>query len=191
MRHMPRAVAALGVGFAVSCLAACGGGAGLLSGQQAANLGNALNSVSSAVQNGDCPAATREGQNLQNQVADLPGTINSTLSTDLSQGASTVSQLAVQDCHATKAASTPATTASTSTTSTAPTTSTTSSTATSTSPSTSTGTGPATTTSPTGTTSTQPTGGGGLPGSGTGTAGSGSGGGSSGAGSGSGSGGGN
>ena len=50
MRYAPRAILAGGLGFAVSCVAACGGGAGLLSGDQSIALSGQADAVSSAVE---------------------------------------------------------------------------------------------------------------------------------------------
>ena len=48
---------ACGTGFAVSLLAACGGGAGLLSGEEANSLSSRLDQVGAAVNSGNCGAA--------------------------------------------------------------------------------------------------------------------------------------
>jgi hypothetical protein len=172
MRHLPRALLAAGLGFAVSFLVACGGGAGLLSGNDSANLNSQLDSVSSAVAARNCPAAASALSRLGNQVDNLPGKVSPTLRANLAQGVATVSQLASRDCHRSTTTST-ASTASTSTT-TPSTTTTTHSTTSTTTPSTSTTTTtststttPATTTTTPGTTSTTGgTGGAGLGGGG-------------------------
>jgi hypothetical protein len=171
MRHLPRALLAAGLGFAVSFLVACGGGAGLLSGNDSANLNSQLDSVSSAVAARNCPAAASALSRLGNQVDNLPGKVSPTLRANLAQGVATVSQLASRDCHRSTTTST-ASTASTSTTT--PSTTTTHSTTSTTTPSTSTTTTtststttPATTTTTPGTTSTTGgTGGAGLGGGG-------------------------
>jgi hypothetical protein len=193
MRYAPRAILAGGLGFAVSCVAACGGGAGLLSGDQSIALSGQGNEINSAVQSGDCGAAVNASAALNKDVETLPVTINPTLRRNLVQGAETVAQLAAKDCRqhtTTPTESTPTTTSSTTTTpstssTTTPTTSSTSTTTTSTSTSTSTTSTSATTPTNTGTTST--TGGVGLGG---GTTTGGASGGSGGAGAGSGNGGG-
>ena len=163
MRFMPRAILAGGAGFAVSLLAACGGGAGLLSGDQSNALSSRLDQISSSLAAGNCRAVGNASSGLVNDVANLPSTINRTLREDLHHGAQTVTQLAVHQCrpHPAKTVTTPtATTTPPTTASTAPTTPTTS---TATTPTTSTATTPTATTPTTpGTTSTQPTGGGGL-----------------------------
>lgn len=163
MRYLPRALLAGGLGFATSLIAACGGGAGLLSGNQANTLSNQLNQVSSAVAASDCGAANSASQNLVNAVSNLPSTINTNLRQDLNQGAATVSQLAAHDCRTTSTPRTPTTTTSTATTST-PTTSSTSTTTTPTTSTPTTTTTPATTPTTTGTTSGAGSGGGGLSG---------------------------
>ena len=149
MRYAPRAILAGGLGFAVSCVAACGGGAGLLSGDQSIALSDQGNEIASAVQSGDCGAAVNASAALNKDVQDLPVTVNPTLRSNLGQGASTIAQLAAKDCrqHETTTTvsppttSTPTTTSSTTSTST-PTTSSTSTTTTSTSTTTTTATTP-------------------------------------------------
>src|SRR5579862_9335804 len=101
MRLWPRAALSGSLGFAVACLAACGGSAGLLSGGQANGLSNRLNDLSSAVSSHDCGSAARAAQNLNQAVSDLPATVNVTLRQDLQRGASTVGQLALRDCQRT------------------------------------------------------------------------------------------
>lgn len=172
MRYAPRALLAGGLGFAVSVLVACGGGAGLLSGGQSSTINAALDKVSSAVSAGDCGAAANAASSLTNVVASLPPTVNDTLTSNLDQGASTIAQLATKDCGTTTRTSTkttpPPTTTSTTTTSTTTSSSTTSSTATTpTTPTTTpTTTTSATTTTPPGTTSTGTSGGAGVGGGG-------------------------
>src|SRR5436305_14001437 len=87
MGYAPRALLAGGLGFAVSCVVACGGGAGLLSSDQAGNLNNNLDQVSSAVAGGNCGAVPSAASSLTNAVNNLPSTINTTLQRNLSQGA--------------------------------------------------------------------------------------------------------
>jgi hypothetical protein len=163
MRNLRRALLAGGLGFAVSLIASCGGGAGLLSGDQANTLNNQLNQVSADLAAGHCRAVRSDGRSLVAAVANLPSTINSTLRQDLAAGSSTVSQLAVKQCH--PVSTTPTTTAATTTT-TAPTT--TATTTTTTPPPTQTHTTTTTTPTPppTTVTTTGPSGGGGLGGGG-------------------------
>jgi hypothetical protein len=157
MRYAPRAILAGGLGFAVSCLAACGGSAGLLSGDQSIALSGQGNEINSAVQSGDCGAAVNASAALNADVQKLPITVNPTLRANLTQGAVTISRLAATECrqHASTTISTPTTASSSSTSSstsstTTPTTSTSSTTPTTTSTTTTT----ATTPPDTGTTST-------------------------------------
>jgi len=146
MRYAPRAILAGGLGFAVSCLAACGGGAGLLSGDQSIALSGQGNEINSAVQSGNCGAAINASAALNKDVQTLPATINPTLRSNLTQGAATIQQLAARDCRQHQSTttvsppttSTPTTTSSTSSTTTPTTTSTTSATTTSTTTSTAT-----------------------------------------------------
>ena len=159
MRYAPRAILAAGLGFAAAFVVACGGGSGLLSGDQSGALSSQADAVSSAVQAGNCGAAVNASAILSGDVRTLPVTVNSTLRSNLSQAASTISQLAQTDCrqHAATAASTPTTSStSTSTTSTSTSTSTSTTTTTPTTTTTSTSTTSSTATTPpnTGTTST-------------------------------------
>ncbi|MGN6869461.1 MAG: hypothetical protein ACTHMY_13770 [Solirubrobacteraceae bacterium] len=144
MRYAPRAILAAGLGFAVSFVVACGGGSGLLSGDQSDALNGQADQISSAVQSGNCGAAVSASAVLDGEVQTLPVTVNPTLRRNLSQGASTIAELARKDCHQ-HTASTQSTTTSSSTTTT------------STSTSTSTSTTTPTTTSSTSTTSTSAT----------------------------------
>ncbi len=174
MRYAPRAILAGGLGFAVSFVAACGGGSGLLAGDQSDALSSQADQIAAAVQSGNCGAALSASAVLGSEVQTLPVTINSTLRSNLNQGASTIAELARRDCHHT------ASTASTSSSSTATTSTTSSSTSTSsstptTTSSTSTTSSTATTPTDTGSTSTT-TGGVGLGGSTTTDTGTGSGG---------------
>lgn len=177
MRYAPRAILAGVLGFAVAFVVACGGGSGLLSSDQSGALSSEADQISSAVQSGNCGAANNASQVLGSDVQTLPATVNPTLRQNLTQGASTIAQLAAKDCHQHTAstASTPTSTTSSSTTTTSTSTSTSTSTTTpTTTTSTSTTSTSATTPTDTGTTSTT-TGGVGL-GSGTTTIGGGAGG---------------
>jgi hypothetical protein len=158
MRYFSRALLAGGLGFAVSFIAGCGGGAGLIPADQASTLNSQLDQVSSALAAGNCNAVRSAAQSLVGAEANLPSTVNSKLRADLNSGVSTVSQRAVLTCHAVTTAAT------TTTPTTATTAATTSTTTTPTNTSTTTSTTPATTPTPTGTTSTPTTGGGGLSG---------------------------
>jgi hypothetical protein len=156
MRYAPRAILAGGLGFAVSCVAACGGGAGLLSGDQSIALSGQGNEINSAVQSGDCGAAVNASAALNKDVQTLPVTVNPTLRSNLSQGAATIARLAARDCRQHQAATTTTppttttatTTPTTTTTTTTPTTTTTSTTSTSTTPTTTTTTTATTPTNP-------------------------------------------
>ena len=153
MRYAPRAILAGGLGFAVSCVAACGGGAGLLSGDQSIALSGQGDEINSAVESGNCGAAINASAALNHDVQNLPVTVDPTLRSNLSQGASTIAKLAAQDCrqHAATTTSTPTTTSfttstpSTSSSITTPTTSTTTTSTTTSSTTSSTATMPPTT----------------------------------------------
>jgi hypothetical protein len=172
MRFGSRAFLAGGLGFAAAFVVACGGGNGLLSGDQSSSLSSQLQSISVALGSHQCGAAASAATSLNNAVANLPSTVNTTLLQNLGQGASTVGQLASSDCQSTSSTSS-SSTSTTSSSSSSTSTPTTSSTSSSTSSSTGTQTNPtsATATNPptTGTSST-PNGGAGI---GTSTAGNG------------------
>jgi hypothetical protein len=174
MRYAPRAILAAALGFAVSFVVACGGSSGLLSGDRSAALSSQADHVSSAVQAGNCGAAVNASAVLGSDVQTLPVTINPTLRRNLSQGASTIAELARKDCHHTTSTQSATTSSSTTTTSTSTSTSTSTTTPTTTT-STSTTSSTATTPTDTGSTSTT-TGGVGLGGGTTTTTGNGSGG---------------
>jgi hypothetical protein len=160
MRYAPRAILAGGLGFAVSCVAACGGSAGLLSGDQSIALSGQGNEIISAVQSGDCGAAVNASAALNKDVQNLPVTVNPTLRSNLSQGAATIAQLAAKDCRQNETTTTapPPTTTTPTTTTTSTTTPTTTTTSTTT-PTTTTSTSATTPTNP-GTSSTTTTSGG-------------------------------
>jgi hypothetical protein len=154
MRYAPRAILAVGLGFAASFVVACGGGSGLLSGDQSDALSSQADQISSAVQSGNCGAAVNASAVLNGDVQTLPVTVNPTLRRNLAQGASTIAELARKDCHQhTATTAVPKTSSSTTTTSTSTSTSTSTTTPTTTT-STSTTSTSATTPTDTGTTST-------------------------------------
>jgi hypothetical protein len=179
-----RAILAGVLGFAASVVVACGGGSGLLSGDQANSLKGQLDQVSTALASGACNDVSGALGSLSNAVANLPSSVNATLRNNLSQGATTVAQLARQECRPaatkTRTETTPATTtdttpATTTDTTPAATTTTTPTTPTNTTPPHTTTTTPATPTTPSGTTSTGTSGGAGLNGGTTSSGGSGTG----------------
>jgi hypothetical protein len=171
MGYAPRAMLAGGLGFALSFLVACGGGSGLLSADQANTLNSQLDQIANAVNSGQCNAAADAVTTFSNSIVNLPPSVSATLTRNLQQGASTVQQLAAQDCQHTTSSTTSSTSTSTTSTSTPSTTTSSSTTPTSTSTSSSTSTTTSTATTPTssGTTSTTSgSGGAGLGGGGTG-----------------------
>src|SRR5690242_850310 len=160
MRYASRAILAGALGFAAAFVVACGGGSGLLSGSDASSLNNQLDSVSSALASKNCGDVSNATSQLADDVVNLPASLNSTLRNNLTQGVSTIAQLARRQCaNVSTTPSTPtdtATTTTTTTTETHTTTTATTPTNTTTTPTTptSTTTTPATTTTPPGTTST-------------------------------------
>jgi hypothetical protein len=160
MRYFSRALLAGGLGFAVSFIAGCGGGAGLIPADQASTLNSQLDQVSSALAAGNCTAVRSAAQSLVSAEANLPSTVNSKLRADLNNGVSTVSQRAVGTCTAATTATTTTPTTTATTTATTATTTTPTTTATTTSNPTT----PATTPTTPATTPTPTSGGGGLSG---------------------------
>jgi hypothetical protein len=147
MRFAPRALVAGGLGFAVSLIAACGGGgSGLLSSAQASSLSSQIQQARADFNRGDCSGATSVLAQVVQGIQNLPSSVNGTLRSNLNQGVQTVQSLVRSQCGA--SATTTSTTRSTTTQ--APTTSTTPTQTQTTTTST------ATTTTPTGTTPTGP-----------------------------------
>ena len=164
MRYASRAVLAGALGFAAAFVVACGGGSGLLSSNDASSLNNQLDSVSSALASQNCGDVSNATSKLADDVINLPSSINSTLRNNLTQGVSTIAQLARRQCANVPSTPTtpttptsPTTTTPTHTTTTpttpTPTPTPTNTTTTPTTP-TNTTTNPATTSTPSGTTST-------------------------------------
>ena len=171
MRYASRAILAGALGFAAAFVVACGGSSGLLSSNDASSLNNQLDSVSSALASKNCGDVSSATSRLADDVVNLPSSINSTLRNNLTQGVSTIAQLARRQC-----ANVPSTpTTQTDTTTTETTTTQTHTTTTPTTP-TNTTTTPATTPTTPGTTSTGTGGAGVGGGNGTSSGGSGTGG---------------
>jgi hypothetical protein len=92
-----KAFAAAGVGFAACALVGCGSSGQLLSQSESNQLSTQLNSVSQAMQDGDCRSAESALYAFENRLAAL-NDINSTLVANLTQGATTVQQLTSARC---------------------------------------------------------------------------------------------
>jgi hypothetical protein len=145
MRYISRALLPGVLGFAVAVLvAACGGGSGLLSGDQATSLDNQLNTVAAAIDSGQCNAADSAARGFDSSVSNLGG-VNSRLQDNLKQASAALVAQAKTDCLKQQTATVPKTKTKTKTSTTPTNTTTTSSTPTNTTP---TQTSPATTTSP-------------------------------------------
>jgi hypothetical protein len=146
MRLALKAIPVALLGVAAALLVACGNSNGLLSGNDASNLQNALGSVQSACANGQTARAALAAQRFSDRVDSLsPRLVDRRLIANLQQGARTLEQLASQTC-------TPTTTPSTSTTTTQATTAPTTTAPTTTAPTT-----PSTSSTPTTTTPSTPT----------------------------------
>jgi hypothetical protein len=98
MRYASRAVLAGALGFAAAFVVACGGGSSLLSSDQASTLNNQLDAVSSALASKNCGDVSSATSQLADQVVNLPSSVNSTLRNNLTQGVSTIAQLARRQC---------------------------------------------------------------------------------------------
>jgi len=98
MRYASRAVLAGALGFAAAFVVACGGGSGLLSSNDASSINNQLDSVSSALASKNCGDVSSATSQLADDVVNLPSSINSTLRNNLTQGVSTIAQLARRQC---------------------------------------------------------------------------------------------
>lgn len=128
MRFANRAICAAGLGFAVSALAACGGSGSLLSADQAGQLNTQLSQVQADLEQGDCVAARSAVSGFSGTVNGGLNGVNSTLVSNLQQGAQTIAKLTSARCPTvtqTVTTTTPRTTSSTtSKTTTTPTTTT-------------------------------------------------------------------
>lgn len=101
-----RAFVAAGVGFAVSAIVGCGSSGGrLLSATESNRLSEQLNRVTEALAEQRCSTARQYLSQFQATVANL-GEVNSTLISNLDQGASTIESLANSACQ-TQTATTP------------------------------------------------------------------------------------
>ena len=98
MRYASRAILAGALGFAAAFVVACGGSSGLLSSNDASSLNNQLDSVSSALSSKNCGDVSSATSQLADDVVNLPSSINSTLRNNLTQGVSTIAQLARRQC---------------------------------------------------------------------------------------------
>ena len=106
MRKAPRVILAGWLGLAASVLVACGGSSGLLSGTQAETLQAQLDQVSSALGSKQCATAINAATAFKTAVDGLPGSVNATLTSNLNQGATTLSQLTAKQCPTTTATAT-------------------------------------------------------------------------------------
>lgn len=98
MRYASRAILAGALGFAAAFVVACGGGSGLLSSNDRATLNHQLDSVSSAIASKNCGEVSNATSQLADDIVNLPASLNSTLRNNLTQGVSTIAQLARHQC---------------------------------------------------------------------------------------------
>ncbi len=108
-----RAFLAGGLGFAAAFVVACGGSNGLLTSGERNTLSTRLDSLSAAVNSGNCSAATSAANAFNTAVGNLPPSVSTKLVQNLGDGAQTVKQLAATDCSSTSSSTTPPSTSST------------------------------------------------------------------------------
>lgn len=96
MRHANTVSAIACAGVLAVAVAGCGGGGGLLSSGQANTLDSQIQRVSSDLAAKRCSAAAGDINTFKNSVSDL--SVNSTLVSNLNQGASLLSGLASKEC---------------------------------------------------------------------------------------------
>jgi hypothetical protein len=122
MRPALRALVAGGLGFAVSLIAACGGGSRVLSADQANALRARLDQLQSAVNSGNCTGVQNGLSQLSVEISNVP---NSTARTNLTDGFETLQRQASSECQvSTPKTTSTATATNTTTTQTTPTTTT-------------------------------------------------------------------
>lgn len=151
MTAMLKLICALlaGIGTAVA-VASCGSAAGLIPAGNAGPLQSDFDAVAQAVAAGDCTAASQAVAKAQQDLGNLPSTVDAKLRADLTQGVQRLANTAGTQCHQqTQTTTTTTTTPTTTATTTTPTT-------TATTPTTTTTTTTPTTTTPTTTTSKPP-----------------------------------
>ena len=95
MRPALRALVAGGLGFAVSLIAACGGGSRVLSADQASALSSQLTRLQQAVNGGDCGGVQNALNQLSVEIANVP---NTTARDNLTAGYDTLQQQATANC---------------------------------------------------------------------------------------------
>ena len=95
MRPALRALVAGGLGFAVSLIAACGGGSRVLSADQANALSSQLNQVQAAVNRGDCSGIVDSLSQLSAGISNVP---NATAKANLTEGFDTLQSQAKSQC---------------------------------------------------------------------------------------------
>jgi hypothetical protein len=125
MRSPPRALFAGLIAPLALSLAACGSSSGLLSGQQASSLRGGLDQINNALSQHDCSAAQSEAVALKARVENLPGSVNGTVRSSLTQAANKLETLVSKDCAPVSTTAQPQTTPTTTTTTTTTTTETT------------------------------------------------------------------
>jgi hypothetical protein len=113
MRPALRALVAGGLGFAVSLIAACGGGSRVLSADQANALRSRLDQLQSAVNNGNCTGVQNGLSQLSAEISNVP---NSTARTNLTDGFETLQRQASTECQVSTAQTTSTATATNTTT---------------------------------------------------------------------------
>lgn len=95
MRPALRALVAGGLGFAVSLIAACGGGSHVLSADQASALRSRLDQLQAAVNAGDCAGVVN---GLNQLSAEISNVSNATARANLTEGFDTLQRQATAEC---------------------------------------------------------------------------------------------
>jgi hypothetical protein len=95
MRLALRAIVAGGLGFAVSLIAACGGGSSVLSADQASALSSRLDQLQAAVNSGDCSGVQTGLSQLASEISNVA---NSAARANLTEGFDTLQRQANREC---------------------------------------------------------------------------------------------
>lgn len=94
-----KAIVAGAAGVAAAVIVGCGSSGALLSQSQANNLNTQLNSVSEALNEHDCTAALNDLSRFESTLSNM-GRVDSTLMSNLTQGANTIQDLTNDECAA-------------------------------------------------------------------------------------------
>lgn len=144
MRRLLPVLLAVALGLAVAVLAACGDTNGLIPSGDASQINSGLDNVSSAVQAQHCTSATRAVQRVEQRIAALPASVDTTIRSGLSDKVAELGRRAAEECTRTTSTSSQTQSTTTSTPTTSSNTTSTETSTTNTTPSTPTNTTPST-----------------------------------------------